>query len=137
MAHYAVLKDNVVTQVFVGRDEDDLAPGVTDWEEYYAPEGYTVKRTSYNTRGGVNYDPETGEPSEDQSKAFRGNYAGIGFTYDEDLDAFIPPKPFDSWTLDEASFSWVAPVPYPEDGEAYTWDEATTSWVGVENVEAE
>jgi len=110
MAHYAVLNsDNIVTQVFVGRDEDDLAPDVTDWEEYYAPEGHTVKRTSYNTRGGVHYDPETGEPSEDQSKAFRGNYAGIGFTYDEDLDAFIPPKPSEDATLDTETFTWIVP----------------------------
>jgi hypothetical protein len=110
MAHYAELNaENVVTQVFVGRDEDDLANGVTDWETYYARPGFTVKRTSYNTRGGVHYDPATGEPSADQSKAFRGNYAGIGFTYDEGLDAFIPPKPSEDATLDEATFSWVVP----------------------------
>jgi hypothetical protein len=108
MAHYAVLnEDNIVTQVFVGRDEDDLPVGVTDWEKYYGFEDHTVKRTSFNTRGGIHYDPETGEPSEDQAKAFRGNYAGIGFTYDEDLDAFIPPKPHEDATLDMATFSWV------------------------------
>ena len=110
MAHYAELDNTLtVTQVFVGRDEDDLPDGVTDWETYYAPEGSTVKRTSYNTRGGVHYDPETGEPSEDQSKAFRGNYAGIGFTYDEDLDAFITPKPSEDATLDTETFTWVVP----------------------------
>jgi len=110
MAHYAVLdSDNIVTEVFVGRDEDDLPDGVNDWEQYYAPPGYTVKRTSYNTRAGVYYDPETGEPSADQSKAFRGNYAGIGFTYDEFLDAFIPPKPSEDAILDEETFSWVMP----------------------------
>ncbi len=117
MAHYAELnEDNIVTQVFVGKHEDDLVDGVTDWEDYYAPAGHTVKRTSYNTRGGVHYDPETGEPSEDQSKAFRGNYAGIGFTYDEELDAFIAPKPSDDAWLDEATFTWV--VPEVEDVEA-------------------
>jgi hypothetical protein len=132
MAHYAVIDaDNTVTQVFVGRDEDDLAPGVTDWETYYAPEGHTVKRTSYNTRGGVHYDPETGEPSADQTKALRFNYAGVGFTYDPDRDAFIPPQPFDSWVLDEATCLWVAPIDYPADGGDYTWDEATTDWVEV------
>mgnify|MGYP000052233057 CR=1 FL=1 len=132
MAHYAVLDaDNIVTQVFVGRDEDDLAPGVSDWEIYYAPEGHTVKRTSYNTRGGVHYNPETGEPSADQSKALRFNYAGIGFTYDEERDAFIPPKPFESWVLDEATCLWQAPVPMPEDGKVYRWDEDTVSWVEV------
>lgn len=109
MAHYAVLENNVVTQVFVGRDEDDLTEGVDDWEEYYSPQGKTVRRTSYNTRGGVHYDPGTGEPSADQSKAFRGNYAGIGFTYDEELDAFIPPKPSEDAWLDEETFSWVMP----------------------------
>jgi len=110
MAHYAVLNsDNIVTRVFVGRNEDDLPEGVTDWEQYYAPEGQRVKRTSYNTRGGVHYDPKTGEPSADQSKAFRGNYAGIGFTYDEELDGFIPPKPSEDATLNAETFTWVVP----------------------------
>lgn len=130
MAHYAVLDaDNTVTQVFVGRNEDDLAPGVDDWETYYAPEGHTVKRTSYNTRGGVHY--TDGEPSADQTKALRFNYAGVGFTYDADRDAFIPPKPFDSWVLDEATCLWEAPIPYPEDGGEYTWDEETGDWLEV------
>lgn len=110
IAHYAELdENNTVTQVFVGRNEDDLPEGIDDWETYYARPGFTVKRTSFNTRGGVHYDPETGEPSEDQSKAFRGNYAGIGFTYDEELDAFIPPKPSDDAILDADTFSWVMP----------------------------
>jgi hypothetical protein len=112
MAHYAELDDTLrVVQVFVGRDEHDLADGVTDWEVYYARPGFTVKRTSFNTRGGVHYDPKTGEPSADQSKAFRGNYAGIGFTYDEALDAFIPPRPSEDATLDEDTFSWIVPEP--------------------------
>ena len=128
MAHYAVLDaDNTVTQVFVGRDEDDLAPGVDDWEIYYAPAGHTVKRTSYNTRGGIHY--TDGEPSTDQTKALRFNYAGIGFTYDADRDAFIAPKPFDSWVLDETTCLWVAPKPYPQDGKTYRWDEETGNWV--------
>jgi hypothetical protein len=132
MAHYAQLdSENVVTYVFVGRDEDDLAPGIDDWETYYAPEGFTVKQTSYNTRGGVHYDPETGEPSEDQTKALRFNYAGIGFTYDEDRDAFIPPKPFESWVLDEDTCLWDAPIPYPETGADYSWDEEAGDWVEV------
>ena len=110
MAHYVELNENnVVVGGFVGRHEDDLIEGVTNWETYYARPGFTVKRTSYNTRGGIHYDPETGEPSADQSKAFRGNYAGIGFTYDEELDAFIPPKPSEDATLDETTFSWVVP----------------------------
>jgi len=90
--------------------------------------GQLCKRTSYNTRGGVHYDPQTGEPSADQSKAFRKNYAGIGYTYDESRDAFIPPKPFDSWTLNEDSCLWEAPVAMPDDGQQYSWNEETTSW---------
>jgi hypothetical protein len=107
MAHYAELdENNVVIQVFVGRDEDDLAEGVTDWEEYYARPGFTVKRTSYNTVG--NQHINGGTP-------FRGNFAGVGFTYDEALDAFIPPKPSDDATFDEATLSWVLPeVVIPE-----------------------
>lgn len=100
MAHYAVLDaNNVVTQVFVGRDEDDLIDGVTNWEDYYAPEGFTVKRTSYNTHG--NQHPN-GTP-------FRGNYAGIGYTYDEARDAFIPPEPPDAIGFDEDTLTWIVP----------------------------
>ena len=127
MAHYAQILNGVVVQVFVGRD--DVVEGIDDWETYYAPEGFTVKQTSYNTRGGVHY--TDGEPSEDQRKALRKNYAGIGFTYDEDRDAFIPPKPFESWVLDEATCLWVAPVPYPTDGADYVWDEETGNWSEV------
>ena len=127
MAHYAVLNsDNTVTMVFVGRD--DVVEGIDDWETYYAPEGFTVKQTSYNTYGGVHY--TDGEPSEDQSKALRYNYAGIGFTYDETRDAFIPPRPYASWVLDETTCLWVAPVAMPEDGD-YVWDEEAGDWVEV------
>jgi hypothetical protein len=66
-----------------------------------------------------------------RDKSQRYNYAGIGFTYDEDRDAFIPPKPFESWVLDEASCLWVAPVAYPEDGASYSWDEEAGDWVEV------
>lgn len=137
MAHYALLdKDNVVVNVHVGRDEDDMADGVSDWEIYYAPAGSVVKRTSYNTFGGVHYTQEFDQngnliPSEDQSKAFRKNYAGIGFTYDEARDAFIPPKLYDSWILNEDTCLWEAPVAYPSDGGNYAWDEDTTSWIEV------
>jgi len=125
MAHYAQLDSgNVVVNVFVGRD--DVVEGIDDWETYYAPQGFTVKQTSYNTYGGVHY--TDGVPSEDQRKALRFNYAGIGFTYDEDRDAFIPPKPFESWVLDELSCLWKAPLPYPDGGGEYTWNEETGSW---------
>jgi len=130
MAHYAVLNsDNTVTTVFVGRD--DVVDGIDDWETYYAPEGFTVKQTSYNTYGGVHY--TDGEPSADQSKALRYNYAGISFTYDADRDAFIPPQPFPSWVLDEATSLWVAPIDYPADGGQYVWDETYTDWVEVQD----
>jgi len=123
MAHYAFINsNNIVTQVIVGRDEDDLAEGVTSWEEYYGERmGERCLRTSYNTVG--NQHTEGGTP-------FRGNYAGIGFKYDEDLDAFIPPKPYASWTLSD-SYLWEAPVAYPEDGEQYVWNENQKNWEAV------
>ena len=93
--------------------------------------GHGWIQTSYNTRGGVHYNQETGEPSADQSKALRKNYAGIGFTYDRDKDAFIPPRPFVSWTLNQTTCLWEAPTAYPNDGKHYRWDENTTSWVEV------
>lgn len=125
MAHYAFLNmQNIVTEVIVGKDETD---GPTNWEMHYGNFREQVcKRTSYNTKGGVHY--TNGVPSDDQSKAFRKNYAGIGYTYDQNRDAFIPPKPFNSWTLNEDSCLWEAPVAYPEDGQRYTWNEETTSW---------
>jgi len=123
MAHFAKLDgNNVVVFVTVGRQEDD---GLED--QLSARTGDTYKQTSYNTRGGVHYHPETGEPSADQSKAYRGNYAGIGYTYDETLDAFIAPQPYPSWVLDEATFSWVAPVAKPSGD--YVWDEQAGQWV--------
>jgi hypothetical protein len=126
MAHYAKVKDGVVTQVIVAEPEFfdtfvDNEPG--EW-----------LKTSYNMRGGVYYDPETNEAAADQSVITgdegreRKNYAGIGFTYDRDRNAFIPPQPFASWTLDDTSCLWEAPVAYPTDGEMYTWNEDTTSW---------
>jgi hypothetical protein len=118
MAHYAFLNmQNIVTEVIVGKDETD---GPTNWEMHYGNIREQVcKRTSYNTRGGVH--SEGGTP-------FRKNYAGIGYTYDFARDAFIPPKPFDSWTLNENSCLWEAPVAMPDDGQQYNWNEETTSW---------
>ena len=121
MAHYAFLDaNNIVINVIVGKDEGE--DGI-DWEEFYG-----AKRTSYNTLGGIHYDPETREPSVDQSKAFRKNYAYIGGIYDPIRDAFISPKSFDSWILNEQTCSWEAPVPYPNDGNIYYWNEETLSW---------
>ena len=121
MAHYAFLDaNNIVINVIVGKNEGE--DGI-DWEEFYG-----AKRTSYNTKGGIHYDSITNLPSEDQSKAFRKNYAHIGGTYDPVRDAFIPPKPYNSWTLNEQTCSWEAPVPYPTDDNIYYWNEETLSW---------
>ena len=124
MAHFARIKDGIVDYVVVGRDDDE------NREDELAHDGWIYRRTSYNTRGGVHYGPD-GQPSADQSKAFRKNYAGIGYTYDSERDAFIPPKPFNSWVLNEDSCLWDAPVPMPEEGR-WTWDEDTVSWKEVE-----
>jgi len=100
MAHYAFIdENNVVVQVIVGRDEDDLVEGVTSWENYYSQvRGQRCIRTSYNTLGGEHL--EGGEP-------FRGNYAGIGDIYNEELDAFISPMPtYGEYALNEETFSW-------------------------------
>ena len=130
MAHFAKLdQNNVVIFVTVGRQEDDGREA-----ELTARTGDVYKQTSYNTRGGVHY--TDGVPSADQSKAFRKNYAGLGYTYDAGRDAFIPPKPYNSWVLNEDTCLWDAPVAYPDDGKRYTWDEDTTSWVEVEEVAA-
>jgi hypothetical protein len=131
MSHFAKLdENNVVVFVTVGRQEDDGKE-----RELTERTGDVYKQTSYNTRGGVHYNSGTGEPSTDQSKALRFNYAGVGFTYDPDRDAFIPPKPYDSWVLDEATCLWVAPIDYPADGGVYTWDESEGDWVEVNEAE--
>ena len=126
MGHFAKIEDGIVTFVTVSRDEDD------DRElEISAETGEMYRRTSYNTRGGVHYGPD-GEPSADQSKAFRMNYAGLGWSFDPDFGpdgAFIPPQPYPSWVLNPDTALWDAPVPMPEEGGPYVWDEATLSWV--------
>ena len=121
MAHYAFLDSNsIVTEVIVGKEEGE--DGV-DWEQHYgAFRGQTCKRTSYNTHGGVHSGGGT---------PFRKNYAGIGYSYNAIRDAFIPPKPFASWTLNEETCLWEAPVAYPDDGKDYQWDEITTAWVAI------
>ena len=117
MAHYAFLdENNIVTEVIVGKDEGKG----TDWEiEYGNFRGKTCKRTSYNTSANAHSDSGT---------AFRGNYAGIGYTYDETNDVFIAPKPYDSWVLDETKWIWKAPIDMPDDNKYYDWNEDTTSW---------
>ena len=123
MAHFAKLdENNIVTFVTVGRQEDDGKEA-----ELCARTGDVYKQTSYNTHGGVH--ALGGTP-------LRKNYAGIGYTYDAGRDAFIPPKPYASWLLNETTCLWDAPVAYPDDGKRYSWDEATTSWVELEGVAA-
>ena len=118
MAHYAFLdENNIVTLVIVGKDEGE--DGI-DWEVQYGDfRGQVCKRTSYNTMGNVHINGGT---------PYRGNYAGIGYTYRADIDAFVPPQPHPSWTLD-SNVVWQPPVPLPSDNNMYSWDEATTSWI--------
>lgn len=123
MGHFAKVTDGKVTQVIVAEQEFfdtfvDSSPG--EWIQ-----------TSYNTRGGVYYLPNSNDPGPDQSKALRKNYAGMGYTYDRTRDAFIPPQPYPSWTLNEDSCWWEAPVPMPTEGGPYQWDEATQNWIEV------
>lgn len=112
MAHFAKINNGLVEQVIVAeQDFVDNIPG--EWIQ-----------TSYNTRGGVHI--LGGTP-------LRKNFAGIGYSYDAQRDAFIPPKPFDSWLLNEDSCLWEAPVAYPTDGKKYTWDESHQQWIEVTN----
>ena len=122
MAHFAEIDaDNLVVRVLVVPDVQE-----NRGQEYLADDlglGGTWKKTSYNTQGGVHVNGGT---------PYRKNYAGIGYTYDAARDAFIPPKPFASWTLNEDTCNWDAPVAMPTDGKMYRWDEATTNWIEVE-----
>lgn len=116
MSHFAKLdENNIVTFVTVGRQEDDGLEA-----ELCERTGDVYRQTSYNTYGGVH--ALGGTP-------LRMNYAGIGFTYDEDRDAFIPPQPYASWVLDEDTCLWEAPVTYPTDDNNYSWDENSQNWI--------
>jgi hypothetical protein len=110
MAHYAKVENGIVTQVIVAEQEfinSGYVGEPTDWVQ-----------TSYNTRG--NQHPE--------NRPLRGNYAGIGFTYDSANDVFYAPQPYPSWILNNTTWIWEAPVAYPTDGKTYTWDEAIQNW---------
>jgi hypothetical protein len=109
MAHYAFLDDNnIVTEVIVGRNEDEVVDGISDWEAYYGEfRGQTCKRTSYNNN-------------------IRGVYAGIGYSYNEEEDIFVAPQPYPSWTRNGST--WEAPTPMPTDGQFYRWVEADLNW---------
>ena len=119
MSHFAKIdKDGIVQSVIV-IEQDVLDSG--NWGD---PNNWI--QTSYNTRGGIHYAPNSNDP--DGGVALRKNYAGIGYKYDEERDAFIAPQPFPSWTLNEDTCLWEAPVAYPNDGKNYEWNEETTSW---------
>ena len=116
MAHYAFLNENnIVTEVIVGKDEGNF-----NWEQQYSYlRGQLCKRTSFNTVGGIH--TKGGIP-------FRKNFAGIGYTYDAQRDAFIAPKQYNSWVLNENTCQWEAPVAYPQDENIYGWNESTLTW---------
>lgn len=116
MAHFAKVENGLVTQVIVA-EQDFINTGLL---------GQGWVQTSYNTHGGVHYGADK-QP--DGGVALRKNYAGIGFSYDEQRDAFIPPKTFESWLLNEETCLWEAPVAKPTEGGPYFWDEATQTWV--------
>ncbi len=126
MTHFAKVENGVVTAVIVA-DQEFIDSGAVGDPTHWV-------QTSYNTREGVYYTPNTAAPDPDQTKAFRKNFAGIGFTYDVTRDAFIPPKPFPSWALDEFSCVWKPPMPQPTSHEpiALAWDEALQQWVVVQ-----
>lgn len=121
MGHYAKVVDGIVKKVIVA--------DATFFETFIDDSPGEWVKTSYNTYGGIHYEPNSWTPSPDQAKSLRKNYAGIGFTYDKTRDAFIPIKPYPSWVLNEQTCLWEAPVPYPNDGKNYQWDEQKQEWV--------
>ena len=120
MSHFAKVQNGIVTEVIVA-EQDFINSGLV------GPASEWVQ-TSYNTRGGVHYG-EDGQP--DGGVALRGNYAGIGYTYDSAHDVFYAPQPYPSWTLNNTTWLWESPVPYPTDGKMYEWNEEQRNWVEV------
>jgi hypothetical protein len=125
MAYFAKIENGTVIDV-IRIEQDVLDSGL--WGD---PAQWV--QTSYNTKGGIYYIPNSNppEPDPDQSKALRANYAGIGYIYDAVNDVFYAQQPYPSWTIGAPTWIWQAPVPYPNDGLLYAWDEATLSWVLV------
>lgn len=113
MSHFAKISDQGIVEQIIVAEQDfiDSLPDATSW-----------KQTSYNTYGGEHQNGGT---------PFRKNYAGVGYTYDAQRDAFIPPQPFASWILNEQTCLWESPIAAPDDGKVYSWNEATTSWIEV------
>jgi hypothetical protein len=124
MAHYAKVLNGKVIDVMVADNNYistfiDTSPG--EWIQ-----------TSYNTSGGVHYEPNSNTPSDDQSKALRKNYAGVGHIYDRAKDAFYAPQPYPSWTLNEETCFWECPVDYPDNSKMHNWNEETQKWDELE-----
>ena len=122
MSHFAEIDENNIVIRVIVIDQENIDTG--NWGP---PD--TWIQTSYNTRGGVHYSPNSYTP--DGGVALRKNYAGKGYIYDKIRDAFISPKPYTSWTLNDDTCQWNAPVAYPDDGKFYTWDEENTQWEEV------
>jgi len=120
MSHFAKVLNGVVQKVIVA--EQEFVDNYNDGQR-----GQWVQ-TSYNTRGGVHYDPETGQPSADQSKALRYNFAGINSLYDKNADAFYKPQPYPSWTLNTNTYLWEPPVAHPTEDGMYDWNEEDQTW---------
>jgi hypothetical protein len=124
MSHFAKVENGIVTDIIVA-EQDFIDSGVVGDPSLWI-------QTSYNTMGGVHYQPDSNFtiPSVDQSKALRANYANFGYTYDSEKDVFYAPQPFPSWTLNQTSFLWEPPVPYPNPDENVFkgWNESTLSW---------
>ena len=123
MAHYAFLdENNVVTEVITGKNENEIVDGITNWEQWYGNfRGQKCKQTSYNTFG--NKHLLGGTP-------FRGNYAGIGYTYYENLDMFIAPQPYPSWVINSNTGLWQPPSEKPRAiVREYYWDETSKQWL--------
>jgi len=124
MSHFAKVQNGKVLEVLVAT-QDFI-------DNYQDNRSGRWVQTSYNTIGGVHYDPETNQPSADQSKALRKNFASVGWNYDITVDAFYAPQPFPSWRLNETTYMWEPPVEQPVDGNQYIWNEENQSWDAVE-----
>ena len=125
MAHFAKVNQSKVVYVisYNGDTCDHIDNIAGEWI-----------KCSYNTRGGVHYDPTTGQPSTDQSKALRKNFPSSGWIYNDQLDAFVPPKQYASWTLDEQTGLWKPPIDIPSDTKSYKWDEENINWIETQRI---
>ena len=117
--HFAEIDENNIVKRVIVAEQDFIDSGAVGDSSNWI-------QTSYNTRGGVHYTPNSDEP--DGGIALRKNYAGVGYTYDSDKDAFYQPQPYPSWLLNEDSCQWKSPIPHPDDGSNYNWNEENQSW---------